>query len=70
MIQMETIRINAQKIIHKMRDMQRYSFEELERFTALGSTELCLALMSLLKDGIIKQNKDELGVYYALYPCV
>lgn len=65
---METIRINAQKVIHKMREMHRCSFEELERFTALSSTELCLALMSLLKDGIIKQRRDELGVYYALYP--
>ena len=66
-INIKTIQLNANKVIRKMQQMQRYSFDELQRFTALKPTELCLALMSLIQEGIIKQNKDELGVYYALH---
>ena len=49
-----------------MRQMCRYSFEELQHFTHLGSTELCLALIFLVQEGKIEQNRDEFGVYYAL----
>ncbi len=66
-INIKTIKLNANKVIRKMQQMQRYSFDELQHFTALNPTELCLALMSLIQEGIIKQNKDELGVYYALH---
>lgn len=65
-INMELIKKNGSRIIGMMRQMCRYSFEELQHFTRLGTTELCLALVLLVREGKIEQNRDESGVYYAL----
>lgn len=65
-INTEKIKKNSGRIIGMMRQMCRYSFEELQHFTRLGSTELCLALIFLVQEGKIEQNRDEFGVYYAL----
>ncbi len=65
-INKEMIKRNGSKIISIMRKMCRYSFDELQIFTRLNNTDLCLALMLLIQEGLIKQNRDEFGVYYAL----
>lgn len=49
-----------------MRQMYRYSFDELQHFTRLGSTDLCLTLILLVQEGKIEQNRNEFGVYYVL----
>ncbi len=65
-INIEMIKKNSGRIIGMMRQMCRYSFEELQHFTRLGSTDLCLALILLVQEGKIEQNRDELGVYYVM----
>lgn len=49
-----------------MRQMRHYSFEELQYFNRLGSTELCQTLILLVQEGKIEQNRNEFGVYYVL----
>lgn len=65
-INIEKIKKNSGRIIGMMRQMYRYSFDELQHFTCLGSTDLCLALILLVQEGKIEQNRNEFGVYYVL----
>lgn len=65
-INKEMIKKNGGRIIGTMQRMCRYSFEELQRYTRLGSTDLCLALLLLVQESRIEQNRDGAGVYYVL----
>ena len=49
----------------KMKGMYRYTFSELQRLTNLGSTELCLALIQLLREEKITQDRGPQGICYA-----
>jgi len=62
----EIIKTNSRKVFNIMKQTQHYSFSELQSFTLLENTELCLALIQLLQEGKIAQYKDESGIYYAL----
>ncbi|MCM1313178.1 MAG: hypothetical protein NC206_09105 [Bacteroides sp.] len=61
---MELVRKNSRKVYAAMACMCRYSFEELEKLTSLGCTELCLALSLLLREGRIEQGRDADGIRY------
>jgi len=65
-INIEKIKKNSGRIIDMMRQMRHYSFEELQYFNRLGSTELCQTLILLVQEGKIEQNRNEFGVYYVL----
>ena len=61
-INIEKIKKNSGRIIDMMRQMRHYSFEELQYFNRLGSTELCQTLILLVQEGKIEQNRNEFGV--------
>lgn len=65
-INKEMIKRNGNKVISIMQQMRRYSFKELQFSTCLSNTDLCLALILLIQEGQIKQNRDEFGIYYTL----
>ena len=62
----EHIRKNSRFLYGKMKRMYRYSFNELQRLTNFESTELCLALIQLLQEDKITQEKRPEGIYYAV----
>lgn len=65
-INKQIIKQNSAKVFSVMKRMCRYSFQELQCCTQLGTTELCLALLQLLQEKLIEQDRDARGVYYAL----
>lgn len=65
MLDMEIVRKNSRKVYDAMVYMYRYSFEELEKPTCLGCTELCLALSLLMREGRIEQGRDADGIRYS-----
>lgn len=46
--------------------MVHYTFNELQKICQLGNTELCLALVQLIQENKIKQDRNEQGIYYVL----
>ena len=65
-INKQIIKQNSVKVFNVMKRMCRYSFQELQCCTQLGTTELCLALLQLLQEKLIEQDRDAKGIYYAL----
>lgn len=65
MFNMETIKQNSQRVYNLMKRMYRYTFKELEQTTSLESTDLCLALIQLQREGRLEYGKSEEGIYYA-----
>lgn len=65
MLDMEIVRKNSRKVYDAMVYMYRYSFDELEKLTCLGCTELCLALSLLMREGWIEQGRDVDGIRYS-----
>lgn len=65
-INKQIIKENSVKVFNVMKRMCRYSFQELQCCTQLGTTELCLALLQLLQEKLIEQDRDARGIYYAL----
>ena len=57
---------NAEKLLKLMQEGYRYTLSKLENLTALGSTELCLALLLLIRSEHIRQFQCEEGVCYVL----
>ncbi|WP_294589908.1 hypothetical protein [uncultured Bacteroides sp.] len=64
MFNMEIIKENSRKVYDLMKQMCHYTFKELEQVTFLESTELCLALIELRREGKLEYGKNEIGVYY------
>ena len=61
----ETIINNSKKVYACMYQMVHYTFNELQKICQLGNTELCLALVQLMQENKIKQDRNEQGIYYA-----
>ena len=57
---------NAEKVFAKMKMGYRYSLNKLQEITAIGTTELCMAILVLIRDNKVKQFQCEEGVCYAL----
>ena len=57
---------NAEKMMKVMKSGYRYTLSKLQEITAFGSTELCMALLLLIRDKRIKQFQCEEGVCYVL----
>lgn len=57
---------NAEKIIKVMKTGYRYTLSKLQEITAFGSTELCMAILLLIRDERVKQFQCEEGVCYVL----
>ena len=57
---------NAEKIMKVMKTGYRYTLAKLQEITAFGSTELCMAILFLIRDERVKQFQCEDGVCYVL----
>ena len=57
---------NAEKIMKVMKTGYRYTLSKLQEITAFGSTELCMAILLLIRDERVKQFQCEEGVCYVL----
>ena len=66
MMNLEHIKTNSCMVYQVIRRAYSCTFNELQRLTHLGNTELCLALAQLLQDSKIEQGKNQQGVYYQL----
>lgn len=62
----QTIISNSKKVYANMYQMVHYTFNELQKICHLGNTELCLALIQLMQENKIRQNRNEQGIYYVL----
>ena len=58
--------MNAEKIMGVMKAGYRYTLSKLQEITAFGTTELCMAILVLIRDERVKQFKCEEGVCYVL----
>ena len=58
--------MNAEKIMKVMKTGYRYTLAKLQEITAFGSTELCMAILLLIRDERVKQFQCEEGVCYVL----
>ena len=57
---------NAEKIKGVMKTGYRYTLAKLQEITAFGTTELCMAILLLIRDERVKQFQCEEGVCYVL----
>ena len=57
---------NAEKIMKVMKTGYRYTLAKLQEITAFGSTELCMAILLVIRDERVKQFQCEEGVCYVL----
>ncbi|MDD6473282.1 MAG: hypothetical protein PUF62_09675 [Bacteroidales bacterium] len=64
-INKELISKNSTLLYGKMKKMYRYTFSELQKLANLESTDLCLALIQLLQENKIMQDKGPQGICYA-----
>ena len=64
-INKELISKNSTLLHGEIKKMYRYTFSELQKLANLGSTDLCLALIQLLQENKIMQDKGPQGICYA-----
>lgn len=60
------IRTNADKIIRLMKVGYEYTLTKLEEITTFGITELCMAILVLIRDNKVRQFQSNEGVRYIL----
>ena len=58
--------MNAEKIMGVMKAGNRNTLSKLQEITAFGTTELCMAILVLIRDNRVKQFQCEEGVCYVL----
>ena len=56
----------AEKIVEVMKTGYRYTLSRLQEITTFGTTELCMAILVLIRDQRVKQFQCEEGVCYIL----
>ena len=57
---------NAEKVMQVMKAGYRYTLAKLQEITAFGTTELCMAMLVLIRDKRVDQFQCEDGVCYVL----
>lgn len=57
---------NAEKVLEVMKTGYRYTLSKLEEITAFGTTELCMAILVLIRDKRVQQFQCEHGICYVL----
>ena len=55
---------NAEKVMGVMKTGYRYTLSKLQEITAFGTTELCMAILLLIRDKQVHQFQCEEGVCY------
>lgn len=64
MFNTQLVKQNSLRVYHRMKEMYRYTFSELEKLSSLTSTELCLALLELQRQGRLIHGRTDEGIYY------
>lgn len=62
----QSIKTNSRKVYDILLRYTRCTFGELENLCHLPSTDLCMALLQLLREKKIEQVSEHQGVYYRL----
>ena len=57
---------NAEKVMEVMKAGYRYTLSKLQEITAFGTTDLCMAILLLIRNDKVKQFQCEEGVCYVL----
>ena len=57
---------NAEKVMQVMKAGYRYTLTKLEEITSFGTTELCMAILVLIRDKRVAQLQCDQGVCYVL----
>lgn len=57
---------NAEKVMQVMKAGYHYSLAKLEEITSFGTTELCMAILVLIREKRVAQFQCEQGVCYVL----
>jgi hypothetical protein len=57
---------NAEKIMKVMKMGYRYTLSKLQEITSFDTTELCMAILLLIRDQRVKQFQCDEGVCYIL----
>ena len=57
---------NAEKVMDVMKAGYRYTLSKLQEITAFGTTDLCMAILLLIRNDKVKQFQCEEGVCYVL----
>ncbi|MBR4043916.1 MAG: hypothetical protein IKJ10_04645 [Bacteroidaceae bacterium] len=57
---------NAEKVMQVMKVGYRYTLSRLQEITAFGTTELCMAMLVLIRDKQVEQLPCNEGVCYVL----
>lgn len=57
---------NAEKVMQVMKVGYQYTLSRLQEITAFGTTELCMAMLVLIRDKQVKQLPCNEGVCYVL----
>jgi len=60
----DTIIKNSRQLYQSMNKASHYSFNDLQGWSHLDDTELCLALGQLMQEGKLSQYRDSTGIYY------
>lgn len=60
------IKGNSRKVYDILLRYTRCTFDELQRLCNLASTDLCMALVQLLRENKIEQVSEKQGIYYRL----
>ncbi len=64
---MDSIIRNSRILLEKMCHGYKYTYKELQKICDFTETQLCFAILYLLKDGKIQQYRDN-DVIYELVP--
>jgi len=57
---------NAERVVEVMKAGYRYTLSKLQEITAFSTTELCMAVLVLIRDKRVEQFQCEEGVCYVL----
>lgn len=59
----ETIKTNSVKLYAMLNEEEPYTFVQLQTLSHLDNTDLCMALIQLIRENQIEQKNEE-GIYY------
>ncbi len=62
----QAIRTNSRKVYDILLRYTRCTFGELENLCNMASTDLCMAILQLLREKKIEQVSGNQGIYYRL----
>ena len=65
-VNISSIKSNSRKVYDVIARCTRCTFAELQGLCHLANTDLCMALVQLIRENKIEQKSGKQGVYYCL----